>query len=265
MLSLPPAGSSAGFRDPARPWRAADGYWYIVVGGGIQGKEAQGLLYRAENASLTKFHYVTAVLTRNRTVGFGKNDGFFDMMECPDFFPIGPRAADGSQKHVFISSAYLGNKSPLYPADGFHNAVTWWIGNWAPGGLLDVEASGIVDWGAAGRNLPSLATNNLLENPGGGESLSRGDTLLPSVYADARYIDDVIVSKVTYYSAKSISDGRPGNDAETRLLGGWVMDSNGMSEPRYVGRKSPLATKNLLEVALCFLLTCSSSDDVIAF
>ena len=33
----------------------------------------------------------------------------------------------------------------------------------------------------------------------------------------------------------------------------------------YVGRKSPLATKNLLEVALCFLLTCSSSDDVIAF
>ena len=37
----------------------------------------------------------------------------------------------------------------------------------------------------------------------------------------------------------------------------------------YVGRKSPLATKNLLKVtdavALCFLLTCSSSDDVIAF
>ena len=33
----------------------------------------------------------------------------------------------------------------------------------------------------------------------------------------------------------------------------------------YVGRKSPLATKNLLEVVLCFLLTCSSCDDVIAF
>lgn len=202
VLGQPPQGSSAGFRDPARPWRAADGHWYIVVGGGIQGKEAQGHLYRAEDASLTKFNYVTAILTRNRTVGFGKNNGFFDMMECPDFFPIGPKSkADGSQKHVFISSAYSA-KSVLYPNDGFHNAVTWWIGKWLPGGILDVESSGIVDWGA-----------------------------------------------VIYYSAKSLSDGRPGNDAETRLLGGWVMDSNGMSEPKYC--KNGDASPNGLAWVIC--------------
>ena len=44
---------------------------------------------------------------------------------------------------------------------------------------------------------PPLATDNLLENADGGTPsvFSRGGTLLPSVYADARYVDAVIVSK----------------------------------------------------------------------
>eukprot|EP01043_Picozoa_sp_COSAG02_P105465 COSAG02_NODE_41460_length_394_cov_1.050847_2_plen_37_part_01 len=35
-----------------------------------------------------------------------------------------------------------------YPRDGYHNAVTYWIGNWAPpdadgkGGMLDIESTG---------------------------------------------------------------------------------------------------------------------------
>ena len=41
-----------------------------------------------------------------------------------------------------------------------------------------------------------LATENLLENTGGGRStpisVSRGGSLQPSIYADARYIDDVL-------------------------------------------------------------------------
>ena len=49
-----------------------------MVGGGAKGVEAQGLLYRATDASLAKFDYVAPVLTANRTVGFGKNGGFFD-------------------------------------------------------------------------------------------------------------------------------------------------------------------------------------------
>ena len=183
VLSAPPGGSSAGFRDPARPWKSSvDGHWYQVMGGGQRGAEAQGLLYRALNASLLHWDFVTQVLTANRTVGFGRNEGFFDMMECPDFFPLGQ---GGSQRWVFISSCYLGSQPP-YPHDGFHNSVTWWIGTWSPttnGGKMVVEASGLVDWGA-----------------------------------------------VTYYSAKSLAG--PNDDEPTRLLGGWVMDANGASEPR---------------------------------
>jgi hypothetical protein len=89
------------------------------------------------------------VLTANRTVGFGKNNGFFDMMECPDMFPLGPKGE--KQRWVFISSCYLIGETPLYPEDGFHNAVTWWNGSWSPtanGGKMAVEASGLMDWGA---------------------------------------------------------------------------------------------------------------------
>jgi sucrose-6-phosphate hydrolase SacC (GH32 family) len=190
VLSAPPGGSSAGFRDPARPWKSdVDGHWYQVMGGGQRGAEAQGLLYRAANASLMRWDFVTQVLTANRTTGFGKNEGFFDMMECPDFFPLGPKQ---SQRWVFISSCYLG-KSPIYPADGFHNSVTWWVGTWSPtanDAKMVVEASGLVDWGA-----------------------------------------------VTYYSAKSLAG--PNDDEPTRLLGGWVMDSNGASEPRLCKNRDP--------------------------
>lgn len=164
--------------------------------------EAQGLLYRATSASLERFEFVTAMLSANTTLGIGKNNGFFDMMECPDFFPLGPPDANGNQRHVFISSAYLG-KSDVYPDDGFHNAVTWWIGKWSPlenGAKLQVESRGIVDFGA-----------------------------------------------VTYYSAKSLAG--PINNASERLLGGWVMDSNGKSEPRLC--KNGDASPNGISWVIC--------------
>ena len=91
-------------------------------------------------------------VVENQTVGFGENKGFFDMFECADFFPLGPIQPDGSQKHVFISSAYLQGGGPLYTADGYHNAVTFWLGDWAPpaadgsGGQLRLDSSGPVDW-----------------------------------------------------------------------------------------------------------------------
>ena len=51
--------------------------------------------------------------------------------------------------------------------------------------------------GAVGRSKPPLATENLLENTDGElrpppSAFCRANSLLPSVYADARYIDDVI-------------------------------------------------------------------------
>ena len=57
-----------------------------------------------------------------------------------------------------------------------------------------------------GRSKSLVATENLLENTDGVGAphhcslhplFSRGGTLLPSIYADARYIDAVIVSKAT--------------------------------------------------------------------
>ena len=49
------------------------------------------------------------------------------------------------------------------------------------------------------RSKSSLATENLLENTDGGTPTPavffRGGSLLPSIYADARYIDAVVVSK----------------------------------------------------------------------
>ena len=188
LASVPAQFARVG--DPARPWRAHDGHWYLIAGASVRDTAGHGVLYRARDATLEMFDFVTSIIVQNQTVGFGKNTGFFDMMECPDFFPIGPARADGSQKHVFISSAYFQGGQP-YPKDGFHNAVTFWIGDWAPpsadgkGGQLQIETQGVVDWGA-----------------------------------------------VVYYSAKSITGPAQTQNATRRLLGGWVMDSNGMSEPR---------------------------------
>jgi hypothetical protein len=151
LTSIPEEFARVG--DPARPWKARDGNWYQIVGASVAGVAGHGVLYRARDASLTQFDYVKSIIVENRTVGFGRNAGFFDMLECPDFFPLGPAQADGSQKHVFVSSAYL-QKGLMYPEDGYHNAVTFWLGSWSPpaadgsGGQLEVETTGAVDWGA---------------------------------------------------------------------------------------------------------------------
>ena len=79
--AAPPALGSAGFRDPARPFKARDGSWYMVVGGGEKGKQGHGLLFKAKDATLEHFEFVSSILTDNRTVGFGANKGFFDS-EC---------------------------------------------------------------------------------------------------------------------------------------------------------------------------------------
>lgn len=179
VVATTPARATAGFRDPARPFQSANGTWWMVVGAGVKSSRAEALLFRASDQSLSSFEYAGVLHAANRTLSFAVGThGFFDMMECPDFFPL------GDDYWVLISSAYLSSQPP-YPRDGFHNAVTWWLGRWDPtqSAGLDVLSSGVIDYGA-----------------------------------------------VSYYSAKSIAG--PSNSGPRRLLGGWVMDSNGMSEPR---------------------------------
>ena len=75
-------------------------------------------------------------------------------------------------------------------------------------------------FGLASHPAPPLTTDNLLENTGGVRStlsvFSRDGTLLPSSYADARYIDAVIVSKAfaVLCSVKTKDDGQTCNGNE---------------------------------------------------
>ena len=74
---------------------------------------------------------------------------------------------------------------------------------------------------AAGRN-PPLATENLLENTDGGRStpsvFSRGGSLLPSSYADARNIDAVDVSQAATAVLKDCADKAFESDLVVRSM-----------------------------------------------
>lgn len=50
----------------------------------MKGKAGHGALYRARDARLENFTYVGSVIVENQTIGFGRNAGFFDMVECPE-------------------------------------------------------------------------------------------------------------------------------------------------------------------------------------
>lgn len=77
------------------------------------------------------------------------------------------------------------------------------------------KVGGVIIEDLYGRSRSPLATDHLLENTDGvlrqppkkrgGSEFSRGSSLLPSTYADARYIDDVIVSKATSKTFANIS------------------------------------------------------------
>ena len=85
-VASPPARATAGFRDPARPFRSADGTWWMVVGAGQKGKIAEALLYRAATSAMTSFELAGVLFAANKTAAIataGTTDGFFDMMECP--------------------------------------------------------------------------------------------------------------------------------------------------------------------------------------
>ena len=97
-------GSRAGFRDPARAIKMADGSWYVAVGAGV-GKEGCIAWLRASNASLTSFEFVGCLLSTNHTTGhmethrygWDPKDLKVSFIECPDVFKLG-------SKHVAVGS-----------------------------------------------------------------------------------------------------------------------------------------------------------------
>ena len=153
--------TSAGFRDPSRPFRGPDGRWYMIVGGGEAGVCARALVFQSRDETLTNFTYYGVLLSANHTASAGDAAGFFDMFECPDFFPLLVEGSKGESQtyFVFISSCYLSAQDP-YPKYGYHNAVSYWIGRWSPTDsedgnssgevALDIVARGVLDWGKVG-------------------------------------------------------------------------------------------------------------------
>eukprot|EP01048_Picozoa_sp_COSAG05_P020849 COSAG05_NODE_3669_length_1918_cov_1.487631_2_plen_257_part_00 len=97
-------GARAGFRDPARALKMADGSYYIAVGAGV-GKEGCIAWLRASDASLTSFEFVGCLLSTNHTTGhmethhygWDPKDLKVSFIECPDVFQL-------SSKYVAVGS-----------------------------------------------------------------------------------------------------------------------------------------------------------------
>jgi hypothetical protein len=143
-----PKRINAGFRDPVRAFEYPVGsdQWWVGVGGGNKpgcetselapGCGAQFCLFKAEDNTLANFTDAGAMYTTNET--FGLVDGNIvwqptntsaNMMECPDFFPLGP---DG--KYILIGSLYKTNQ--------------WWVGTVAGNPpRFTPDNVGIMDYG----------------------------------------------------------------------------------------------------------------------
>ena len=91
-------GARAGFRDPARALKMADGSYYVAVGAGV-GKEGCIAWLRASDASLTSFEFVGCLLSTNHThghmethhYGWDPKDLKVSFIECPDVFKLGSK------------------------------------------------------------------------------------------------------------------------------------------------------------------------------
>jgi sucrose-6-phosphate hydrolase SacC (GH32 family) len=91
-------GARAGFRDPARALKMADGSYYVAVGAGV-GKEGCIAWLRAGDASLTSFEFVGCLLSTNHTTGhmdtqhygWDPKDLKVSFIECPDVFKLGSK------------------------------------------------------------------------------------------------------------------------------------------------------------------------------
>ena len=108
-----PARIDAGFRDPVRAFEL-NGKWYLGVGCGSNAVGAQFCIFEASDDTLSNFTDRGSMFTTNVTFGNVDDNVVWqptnvsaNMMECPDFFPLG-------DKFVLIASLYKTNQ--------------WWVG-----------------------------------------------------------------------------------------------------------------------------------------
>lgn len=159
VISAPPEGSSADFRDP-KVWNHDD-KWYMIVGSSKEGK-GRALLYRSND--LKVWEYVGVVAESDGTMG--------TMWECPDLFRLGDR-------HILMFSPMgMGEKKAIYLSGKFDYTTgrfTWdYCGEvdcgfeyYAPQSFLDAKGRRIIigwlnawDWMPWFQNFGPTSKNN---------------------------------------------------------------------------------------------------------
>lgn len=128
-----PSRINTGYRDPVRAFQY-EKKWWVGVGCGNKEEGAQFCLFEAEDDSLANFTDRGSLYTTNITYGevdgnivWQPNNVSADMMECPDFFPLG-------DKWVLIGSLYKTNQ--------------WWVGTLSGNPpRFNPERVGILDYG----------------------------------------------------------------------------------------------------------------------
>jgi sucrose-6-phosphate hydrolase SacC (GH32 family) len=145
------------FRDPARPFRGADGHWYIIVGSGltagetcaltpnVTGPVAQALMYRASDATLAHWEFVSALWSARTTVRGVSVDTF----ECPDIWPLdedGTVVFEGSMCSDTCEPPLCG-PTPVFGRWNGHSEE-YWVGKVnATANSLEVSSHGVFDYG----------------------------------------------------------------------------------------------------------------------
>eukprot|EP00041_Stephanoeca_diplocostata_P025894 m.689101 g.689101 ORF g.689101 m.689101 type:complete len:673 (+) comp22846_c0_seq14:395-2413(+) len=130
-----PTRITTGYRDPVRAFQYNE-KWWVGVGCGNNDVGAQFCLFEADDDTLQNFTDRGSLYSTNITFGtmddnivWQPQNSSANMMECPDFFPLGP---DG--KWVLIGSLYKTNQ--------------WWVGTvTGDPPRFTPENVGIVDYG----------------------------------------------------------------------------------------------------------------------
>jgi beta-fructofuranosidase len=126
VIAVPPAGLAVtGFRDPS-PWRQG-GWWYMVIGSGLEGKGGAVLLYKSRDLRRWEFMHILA--QREGSIALAtEQQAKREVWECPELFALG-------DKHVLIYST---------------SGKTYWMaGTLVPKTMaFHPETTGVLDYGS---------------------------------------------------------------------------------------------------------------------
>ncbi|WP_425826672.1 glycoside hydrolase family 32 protein [Streptomyces fractus] len=115
VIKTPPAGSSAGFRDPKVFRDPTDGRWKMIVGSG-DGGHGKVFLYASDDLDSWTYEGVLA----------SGGDGDGAMWECPNLFPLdAPSGSGEGRKWVLLTSVNEGGASVQHYAVGTYDGKTF--------------------------------------------------------------------------------------------------------------------------------------------